>query len=95
MPLSAEVIQSRLKSLIGWQLVDDKKITREMTFTSFASAKYFLDLLFVLIEEQKHHPNFVLSFNKLKIVLSTHTAGGLTENDFVIARMIDQLIALP
>ena len=94
MPLSIEIVQNRLSSLTGWCLVDDKKITKEITFTSYSLAKYFLDLIVLIAEEQKHHPTLILSFNKLKIVLSTHAADGLTENDFVIAQMVDELIPL-
>ncbi|MDD4908545.1 MAG: thiol peroxidase [Candidatus Omnitrophica bacterium] len=75
----------------AWQMVDGKKITREFLFRDFSEAKYFLDLISVLAEEQGHHPGFVLAYNKLKVTLTTHAAGGLTENDFIMAGYIDRL----
>jgi 4a-hydroxytetrahydrobiopterin dehydratase len=47
--------------------------------------------LLVIAEEQGHHPNFALSYNKLRVTLTTHAAGGLTENDFIMARIIDEV----
>jgi len=82
----------RLLSLCpGWQLVDDKKITKEFKFKDFIEAKYFLDILALIAQEQGHHPTFTLIYNKLKITLTTHASGGLTENDFIMAQIIDEL----
>jgi len=82
----------RLLSLCpGWQLVDDKKITKEFKFKDFIEAKYFLDILALIAEEQGHHPTFTLIYNKLKITLTTHASGGLTENDFIMAQIIDEI----
>ena len=54
-------------------------------------SKHFLDLVSVAAEEQGHHPAMTISYNKLKITLTTHAAGGLTENDFIMAGLIDKL----
>jgi len=75
----------------GWLLVEDRKIVKEFKFEDFAEAKYFLDLVSIIAEEQGHHPSFTLIYNKLKITLTTHAAGGLTENDFIMAKIIDEL----
>jgi len=75
----------------GWQLVEDKKIVKELKFKDFQEAKYFLDLVSNIAEGQGHHPTLTLIYNKLKITLTTHAAGGLTENDFIMARLIDEL----
>lgn len=89
--LPIEVIKNHMASLTDWQLVDDKKIVKEIKFIDFPTAKYFLDLLAVIAQEQGHHPNFTLLYNKLKITLTTHSSGGLTENDFIMAKIIDEL----
>jgi len=75
----------------GWQLVEDRKIVKEFIFSDFIEAKYFLDLVSVIAEEQGHHPTLTLIYNKLKISLYTHAAGGLTDNDFIMAKIIDEL----
>ena len=50
-----------------------------------------MDLISVIADEQGHHPGFALTYNKLKTTLTTHAAGGLTENDFIMARYIDKI----
>lgn len=75
----------------GWELVEDKKIVKEFKFKDFMEAKYFLDLVSILAEEQGHHPTMTLIYNRLKITLTTHAASGLTENDFIMAGIIDEL----
>jgi len=75
----------------AWQLVEDKKIVKEFKFKDFIEAKYFLDLVSIVSEEQGHHPTLTLIYNKLKITLTTHAVSGLTENDFIMARIIDEL----
>ena len=90
-PLPKETLEKLLAKYRGWELVEDKKIVKEFKFKDFIEAKYFLDLISVIAEEQGHHPNLTLIYNKLKVSLTTHAAGGLTENDFVMAALIDSL----
>ena len=89
--LPKEKIEKLLVQYHGWQLVEDKKIIKEFKFKDFLEAKYFLDLISVIAEEQGHHPSFTLIYNKLKVTLTTHAAAGLTENDFIMARYIDEV----
>ena len=90
-PLPKEKIEKLLAQYRGWQLIEDKKIVKEFKFKDFLEAKYFLDLISVIAEEQGHHPSFTLIYNKLKVTLTTHAAAGLTENDFIMARYIDEV----
>lgn len=90
--LSQERISVLMADLHNWQLVEGKRLLRELKFKDFSDAKYFLDLISVIFEEQGHHPTVTLSYNKLKLSLTTHSAGGLTENDFIMANIIDELL---
>jgi thiol peroxidase len=90
-PLPKDRVEKLLAEYRGWQLIEDKKISKEFKFNDFQDAKYFLDLVSVIAEEQGHHPAMTLIYNKLKIALTTHSAGGLTENDFIMAKIIDEL----
>jgi thioredoxin-dependent peroxiredoxin len=90
-PLPAAEIQNRFAQLKGWELVEGKKLVKEFKFKDFVEAKYFLDLAATIAEEQGHHPNFTLIYNKLKITTTTHVAGGLTPNDFMMANFIDEI----
>lgn len=74
----------------AWKLVEDKKITREFKFDDYSEAKFFLDLLALIAEEEDHHPALTLSYNKVRVSLTTHEADGLSENDFVMAGIIDR-----
>lgn len=89
--LPKEKIEKLLAMHRHWQLVEDRKIVKEFKFNDFIEAKYFLDLVSVIAEEQGHHPSFTLVYNKLKVTLTTHAANGLTENDFIMAKYIDEL----
>jgi len=90
-PLPKEKIDRLIAQYRGWEIIEDKKIVKEFKFKDFIEAKYFLDLVSVIAEEQGHHPTLTLIYNKLKITLTTHAAGGLTENDFIMAKIIDEL----
>ncbi|MDD5595098.1 MAG: thiol peroxidase [Candidatus Omnitrophica bacterium] len=91
LPLPKEKIEKLLAGYRGWELVDDKKLVKEFKFKDFIEAKYFLDLVSLIAEEQGHHPTITITYNKLRITLTTHAVGGLSENDFIIAKIIDQL----
>ncbi|MEJ2744771.1 MAG: 4a-hydroxytetrahydrobiopterin dehydratase [bacterium] len=45
----------------------------------------------MIAEDQGHHPLLTLNYNKVRVTLTTHAAGGLTENDYVMARIIDKM----
>lgn len=90
-PLPKEKVKRLIAEHHGWDLVDDKKLVKELKFKDFIEAKYFLDLVSIIAEEQGHHPTMTMIYNKLKITLTTHSAGGLTENDFIMAGIIDEL----
>lgn len=89
-PLPKEKIEKLIAQYRGWEIIEDKKLVKEFKFKDFPEAKYFLDLVSVVAEEQGHHPTLTLIYNKLKITLTTHAAGGLTENDFIMAKIIDE-----
>jgi len=91
MPMSKEEVEKLLAQYRGWELVEDKKLVKEFKFKDFVDAKYFLDLISIIAEEQGHHPTMTIIWNKLKITLTTYAAGGLTDNDFIMAKIIDGL----
>jgi thiol peroxidase len=90
-PLPQDKINALLAQYRGWELIEGKKIRKEFKYKDFIEAKYMLDLVSLIAQEQGHHPTVVLSYNKLKITLTTHASGGLTENDFIMAKIIDEL----
>ncbi len=91
-PLSIKDVRTMTAQHPEWELVDDRKLVRQFTLDTFVDAKYFCDLISLVAEEQAHHPSFLLNYNRLKVTLTTHAAGGLTENDFIMAEIIDGLM---
>jgi thiol peroxidase len=89
--LPKETVDKLIAQYRGWESVEDKKLVKEFKFKDFVEAKYFLDLIAIIAEEQGHHPTFTLIYNKLRVILTTHASGGLTENDFIMAKIIDEL----
>lgn len=92
LPLQKDEINKLLAQHRGWDLMENKKLVKAFKFKSFMDAKYFVDLLAIIAEEQGHHPTITIIYDKVKITLTTHAAGGLTENDFIMARIIDELV---
>jgi len=90
-PLSHESVAEHLALLTAWQLTPDQKITREFKFKDFTQAKYFFDIIASIAQEEGHHPELDINYNKLKVTLTTHAAHGLTENDFTMAEIIEEL----
>lgn len=89
--LSKEKIATLIAQYQGWEVLEDKKLKKEFKFSDFSTARYFLDLIANIAKEQGHHPTLTLTYNKVKVILTTHAAVGLTENDFIMAKIIDQL----
>jgi len=92
-PLPKEEIDKLIAQHHGWEVIEDKRIKKSFKFKDFTEAKYFLDLVSFIAQEQGHHPTATLSWGKVSCTLTTHAAGGLTENDFIMARLIDELNA--
>jgi len=75
-----------------WEVSEDKKISHSFKFKTFKAAILFVNKVADLAEKENHHPNIHLLYNKVKIVLTTHVIGGLSENDFIMAAKIEQLL---
>ncbi|MEJ2210051.1 MAG: 4a-hydroxytetrahydrobiopterin dehydratase [Anaerolineae bacterium] len=69
-----------------------KTIEREFEFEDFDGAMDFVDDVADLAAEQDHHPDILISYNEVRLTLSTHKVGGLSRNDFVMAAKIDELV---
>ena len=82
-----------LKKIDFWQLDPSAKmIFREYTMKNFLAAVQLIQRIAEIAEAEHHHPDLHLrSYRKLRIELSTHALGGLSENDFILAAKINQL----
>ena len=89
--LSPEQVAAELSTTPGWQL-DDGRLTRTVTRKDFRDALLFVNAVGFLAERANHHPDVLISWNKVTLTLISHSAGGLTENDFALAREVNDLI---
>lgn len=81
-----------MSSQIPQWSIEDKEIKREFDFESFQEAIDFVNKVAEIAEEHNHHPDICIFYNKVRLTLSTHKAGGLTEKDFVLASLIDKIV---
>ena len=88
--LSQDQVAKELKDLKAWQLAG-KEIKKTFELKDFAHAIGFVASVALLAERANHHPDIDIRWNKVSLALSTHSAGGLTENDFNLARQIESL----
>ncbi len=89
--LTSQDIKNWLKKLPEWEL-EKKAIERTYEFDDFAQAFEFVNGVAEIAEEDDHHPDIDIRYNKVRIALSTHSEGGLTDMDFEIAEKIDTLV---
>ncbi len=90
-PIEGEQLKEMMGRVEGWQLEEDKKISKTFKFDSYEKAVKFLNEIARAAQEEDHHPDLTLSYGKVKVELSTHAVKGLSENDFIMAAKIDQL----
>jgi 4a-hydroxytetrahydrobiopterin dehydratase len=88
--LSDDEIQNRLEALEGWEREGDA-IRKPFKLADFKGSVDFVNRLTPVAEEMNHHPDLEISWNTVTVRVSTHSEGGLTENDFELASKIDSL----
>ena len=89
--LTSQDIKNWLKKLPEWEL-EKKTIERTFEFDDFSQAIEFVNGVAEIAEEDDHHPDIDIRYNKVRIALSTHSEGGLTDMDFEIAEKMDTLV---
>lgn len=75
----------------GWIVSENKTISKEFRFKNYAHTMKFVNQVAQLAEADDHHPVMHVHYGKAIIDLWTHSIGGLSENDFILAAKIDQL----
>jgi len=89
--LSDEQIKKELANLPGWSIVNGK-LHKDFVFKDFIEAFGFMSTAALHIEKMNHHPEWFNVYNKIKVDLTTHDAGGITQNDITLARILNSLI---
>lgn len=90
--LNQEQINSNLSKFSGWSFENDS-IFKQFQFKDFIEALSFVNAVGMESEKMDHHPDILMfEWNKVKITISTHSAGGVTENDFKLAQKIEDRV---
>jgi 4a-hydroxytetrahydrobiopterin dehydratase len=85
-------VEHRLSALADWRVGEERAIVRDFAFANFADAIAFVNRVAEAAEVANHHPDILLhGWNKVRLTLSTHSQGGLTDADFQLAAQIDRL----
>jgi len=87
-PLTPEQRQSLADSHAAWS-IDGEEISRTFEFSDFAEAIGFVNRVALVAEKADHHPDIDIRWNKVTLVLSTHSAGALTDLDRKTVETID------
>jgi 4a-hydroxytetrahydrobiopterin dehydratase len=88
--LSDSAIQEHLSNVPGWSLDEAKgQITRTYEFSTFPAAIVFVSAVGHLAERLQHHPDILVTYNKVRLSVNTHDVGGISEKDFALAALID------
>jgi 4a-hydroxytetrahydrobiopterin dehydratase len=90
--LDKREVERRLQGLPGWQRHEDE-IRKEYRFGDFRTAVAFVDLVAQAAEAADHHPDIEIKYNRVRMTLSTHSEGGVTEKDIARAARIDAAAA--
>jgi 4a-hydroxytetrahydrobiopterin dehydratase len=84
-------VDERLAELPEWRR-EDASLVRELKFSDFGAAIAFVNQVAERAEAANHHPDILVhGWNKVRLTLSTHSAGGITDADFGLARELDAL----
>jgi len=87
--LNQDQINSNLSKLSGWSFENDE-IQKQFQLKDFIEALSFVNAVGMESEKMDHHPDILMfAWNKVKITISTHSAGSVTEKDFSLAQKIE------
>ncbi len=89
---ATEEIQKELDTVLKLWKLDSDQLVREYKFKDFIEAFGFMTKVALLAQQANHHPEWSNVYSKLKICLTTHDAGGITEKDLDLAKKIESLV---
>ena len=90
----AEIARA-LEGLPGWSRRDDALVRQYLVEGGFSDAVAFVSRLAAAADDADHHPDIAISWNRVTVAWSTHSAGGITDRDVAMARHADAIAAAP
>ena len=98
LPFDISEIHKYQKKVDGWDILKDKKkiffLNKKFEFKNFQESQKFINKVSSISEEENHHPDISFGWGYAEIKITTHAIEGLSENDFILAAKIDQLISV-
>ncbi len=95
-PFDHDTAHVYAREIPSWTLAENgKSISKKYAFADFGASLRFVNTVGDIAEMEGHHPDITINYNKVALSLSTHSIGGLTENDFIVAAKIDALEKFP
>jgi 4a-hydroxytetrahydrobiopterin dehydratase len=92
-PMDAGQARDMLGQVNGWELDDaGREIARTFKFKNYYQTMAFVNALAWIAHSEDHHPDLLVGYNRVQVRFSTHSIGGLSENDFICAAKIDALL---
>jgi 4a-hydroxytetrahydrobiopterin dehydratase len=92
-PIEGEEVDRLVRQLDGWTVTGDKTggktLTKEYPFPDFQQALGFVNRLGEIAEREGHHPDVYITWGSVRVSLSTHSIGGLSKSDFILAAKAD------
>ena len=96
LPFDTSEIHKYQKKVDGWDIKKDEKkiffLNKEFKFKNFIESQKFINEVGIISENEGHHPDITFGWGYAKIKITTHAIEGLSENDFILAAKIDQII---
>jgi len=91
--LTPDESEKFMEQIPGWELNETStEISRKWKFEDFSKAMIFVNAVAALSEAEDHHPDFTINYSRVTLKLSTHAIEGLSENDFIMAAKINELL---
>lgn len=88
--LSGAALAPTLSALADWH-VDGDALVREFVFDNYYQTIAFVNALAYMVHREDHHPDLTVAYNRCRVCFSTHSAGGITENDLICAAKADAI----
>lgn len=88
--LTQDAIQEKLSSIPGWK-VENKELVHPYEFTDFRAAMSFVNQVAAKAEAAGHHPDIDIRYNKVRLALVSHDAGGITDRDLHLAKVLNSI----
>ena len=92
--LDANQVSQLLREVPGWVLKEGNQIARAFAFKNYYETMAFVNAVAWIAHKEDHHPDMEVGYNKCTVKYSTHSVGGLSENDFICAAKVNSLMTM-